>query len=194
MKIETPKKPNKEASKWEEHMAKKAKGATKGEADIIPAKKKPSVAPAKGKVQVEAPAKAAAKAGIKKETKAEAKKEVPKAAAKSGAGPAQKQVKSGIAQVAKDASIEEQLEDLSILKHPLVTEKAVNMIEAENKLTFVVASDATKPTIKNAVESLYKVKVKKVSVLRDMRARKRAIVTLNKEFKAGELATKLGVI
>ena len=83
---------------------------------------------------------------------------------------------------------------MDILKHPLVTEKAVNMIEAENKLTFVVDSDATKPAIKNAVESLYKVKVRKVNVLRDMKARKRAIVTLGKEFKAGDIATKLGVI
>ncbi|HLC92533.1 MAG TPA: 50S ribosomal protein L23 [archaeon] len=86
------------------------------------------------------------------------------------------------------------MDDLNILKHPLVTEKAVNMIEDENKLTFVVDKNATKPTIKGAVESLYKVRVKKVSILNDMKARKRAIVTLNKEFKASDIATKLGVI
>ena len=55
MKVDIAKKPSKEASKWQEHMAKKAKGAVRGEADITHAKKKVSVAPAKGKVSVQAP-------------------------------------------------------------------------------------------------------------------------------------------
>ncbi|HIH10226.1 MAG TPA: 50S ribosomal protein L23 [Candidatus Diapherotrites archaeon] len=101
---------------------------------------------------------------------------------------------TGLAEIAKDVAVEEQLEDLEILLHPLVTEKAVNMIEAENKITFVVASKATKPMVRGAVESLYKVKVKKVNLQRDMKSRKRAIVTLAKEFRAGDVATKLGVI
>ncbi|HLC79041.1 MAG TPA: 50S ribosomal protein L23 [archaeon] len=90
--------------------------------------------------------------------------------------------------------VEESLVDLEILKHPLVTEKAVNMIEAENKISFIVNGNATKPLVRKAVESLYKVKVKKVNIVRDMKARKRAIVTLDKSFKAGDVATKMGVI
>src|SRR3989338_5106660 len=49
--------------------------------------------------------------------------------------------------------------DFEILKYPLVTEKAVNMIDAENKLVFVVDGKATKQIVKKAVEELYKVKV-----------------------------------
>lgn len=95
----------------------------------------------------------------------------------------------------KDAKeLEEEITDLNILKHPLVTEKAVNMIEAENKLTFVVDTSATKPLVRKAVEGLYKVKVRGVNIVRDMKARKRAIVTLDKAFKAADVATKLGVI
>ncbi len=92
------------------------------------------------------------------------------------------------------AEIEKKLAETGAIKFPLVTEKAVNMIEAENKIVFVVDKSADKPGIRKAIEDLYKVKVKKVNILRDMKARKRAIVTLAKEFKASDLATKLGVI
>ena len=86
------------------------------------------------------------------------------------------------------------LEDLAVVFYPLVTEKSVNMIEAENKLIFVVNKNATKPMVKEAVEKLYKVKVSKVNIIKDMKARKKAIVTISKEFKADDIATKLGVI
>ncbi len=177
MKIETPKKVDKNSVKWEEHMNKKPMDTRGGEAEITHAKKKESVQAAKGKVAVKVPAKEPAKAGAKKAVAQNAKKE-----------------KIGVAKIADEISVEEKLTDLEILKHPLVTEKAVNMIEGENKLTFVVDKKATKPAIKGAVESLYKVRVKKIGILNDMKARKRAIVTLHKEFKASEIATKLGVI
>ena len=74
MKIETPKKASKEAQKWEEHMSKKAKAPAKGssEADITPAKKKQSVAPAMGKVHIAEPARAAEKKEAQKAAKAPA--------------------------------------------------------------------------------------------------------------------------
>ncbi len=90
--------------------------------------------------------------------------------------------------------LEADMASLDILKYPLVTEKAVGMIEAENKLTFVVPQQASKPSVKKAVEGLYKVRVRAVNMLRDMKARKRAIVTLDKKFKAADVATKLWVI
>jgi len=86
------------------------------------------------------------------------------------------------------------LHDMEIIIHPLVTEKAVNMIEAENKLTFIVNDNATKPEIKRVLQEAYGVKVVKVNVIRDMKGRKKAIVKLDKKFKASELATKLGVL
>ena len=202
MKIEMPKKPNKEASKWEEHMQKKSHGAAPkgGEAEITPAKKRQSVAPAKGKVEVRAPAKEAQRAEAKAHEHAahmhEHKHEEKKAPVKEAVKVKEvaKPVKAQKAAPEKEASVEERLADMGVLRHPLVTEKAVNMIEGENKLTFVVERRGTKTVIKGAVESLYKVRVKKVSILNDMKARKRAIVTLNKEFKASDIATKLGVI
>ena len=46
-----------------------------------------------------------------------------------------------------------------ILKKPVVTEKAVTKKEAERTLCFQVAADANKTQIRNAVQTLFKVKV-----------------------------------
>jgi ribosomal protein L23 len=84
--------------------------------------------------------------------------------------------------------------DNSIIFYPLVTEKAVNMIEAQNKLCFIVAEKADKPTIKKTLEAMYGAKIDNVNIVRDMKGRKKAIVKINKKFKADEIAMKLGVI
>ena len=86
------------------------------------------------------------------------------------------------------------LQDLEVLLYPLVTEKAVGMIEAEKKITFIVNDNASKPEIKKRVEEAYGVKVKKINILRDMKGRKKAIIKLDAKSKASELATKLGVL
>jgi large subunit ribosomal protein L23 len=74
------------------------------------------------------------------------------------------------------------------------TQKAVSRIEKENKLTFVVRLEATKEDVKRAVEKLYGVKVEKVNTLVTPRGEKKAYVKLRPEYKASELAVKLGVI
>ncbi len=84
--------------------------------------------------------------------------------------------------------------DTSIIFYPLVTEKAVNMIESQNKLCFIVAEAADKPKVKKAVETMFGIKVDAVNIVRDMKGRKKAIVKINKAFKADEVAMKLGVI
>jgi len=76
---------------------------------------------------------------------------------------------------------------------PLVTEKAVMMIEAQNVLTFKTDKKITKQEIKKDIENLFDVKVKKVRVL--IRGNKKyAYVKLKKEFPAIDVATKLGLI
>jgi large subunit ribosomal protein L23 len=47
---------------------------------------------------------------------------------------------------------------------PVITEKAT-MLSEENKVVFRVPLEATKPEIKEAVEALFKVKVKAVNTL-----------------------------
>jgi large subunit ribosomal protein L23 len=77
-----------------------------------------------------------------------------------------------------------------VILRPVITEKSTAASE-HNKVVFVVATDATKPQIRKAVESLFKVKVTAVNTLnrkgktrrfRGIKGRtsdtKRAIVTL----------------
>ncbi|KLO22644.1 50S ribosomal protein L23 [Marinitoga sp. 1197] len=51
-----------------------------------------------------------------------------------------------------------------IIIRPILTEKTY-MLMSENKYTFEVAKDATKPEIKKAVEDIFNVKVEKVHVM-----------------------------
>ena len=53
---------------------------------------------------------------------------------------------------------------LDILRKPLITEKNARLQEA-GKYAFEVAANATKPQIKAAIESAYKVKVTGVNIM-----------------------------
>lgn len=81
-----------------------------------------------------------------------------------------------------------------VLIYPQATEKAVKIIESENKLIFIVAKDATRSDVKRAVETLFEVKVDNVKVEITSDGRKRAYVKLAPEFMADEIAAKLGMI
>ncbi|MBU1361224.1 MAG: 50S ribosomal protein L23 [Gammaproteobacteria bacterium] len=54
---------------------------------------------------------------------------------------------------------------MNVLLAPIVSEKATLVGEKSNAVTFKVLQDATKPEIKAAVELMFKVEVKGVSVL-----------------------------
>jgi len=85
------------------------------------------------------------------------------------------------------------LDSRDIVLYPLISEDAVTLIEAENKLTFIVNLKAGKNDVKRAVEGLYAVKVAEVNVLVTPEGEKKAYVKLEPEFKAADLAVKLGI-
>jgi len=78
--------------------------------------------------------------------------------------------------------------------YPITTEKAVGMIELENKLIFVVELNATKKMIKDDVEKQFAVKVAKVTTHITPKGQKRAFVKLQEGFKADDLAAKLKIV
>ena len=88
----------------------------------------------------------------------------------------------------------------AILLHPYVTEKALNFLEGTpalkqmdgNRLGFIVRRTATKTQIREAFETLFEVKVEKVNtyVHRDG---KHAIIKLRKEYRAEDVALRIGV-
>lgn len=82
----------------------------------------------------------------------------------------------------------------SVVKHPLSTEKAIRLMESDNKLVFVVDNDATKHDVKKAIEALFKAKVTQVRTFRTPKGEKRAYVTFAKETPAIDIATNLGMV
>ena len=80
------------------------------------------------------------------------------------------------------------------VRHPLITEKAVGLIERENKLVFVVDKDANKPEIKKAIEELYGIKIASINTMVSMKGTKKAYVKLRKEYRASDIATKLKIL
>lgn len=76
---------------------------------------------------------------------------------------------------------------------PIVTEKAVMMIEAQNVLTFETEKEKTRTEIKKEIENLFNVKVERVRTL-VRNNKKYSYVKLKKEFPAIDVATKLGII
>ena len=80
-----------------------------------------------------------------------------------------------------------------ILLYPLTTEKAIKMIETENKIVFVVKRKATKAEIAEAIKNNFGSKVKEINV--QIRNNKKiAFIKLKPESPAIDIATKLGII
>jgi large subunit ribosomal protein L23 len=82
----------------------------------------------------------------------------------------------------------------SIIIRPVASEKALLLIERMNTLTFIVARNANKKLIKQAVEELYNVKVVSVRTLITRSGEKKAYVRLSDEYKASDIASKLGLL
>jgi large subunit ribosomal protein L23 len=81
-----------------------------------------------------------------------------------------------------------------VVSHPLMTESASLMVEKDNKLIFIVNLKAGKSDVKRAVEQLYEVKVDKVTMLITPQGEKKAFVKLKPEYKASDVAIKLGIL
>ena len=86
------------------------------------------------------------------------------------------------------------MDPYNIVKNPVSTEKAVRLMESENKLLFVVDKKASKADIKEAVQKLFSVKVVSVNTLNDMNGQKRAYVKLSPEHLASDISGDLGLI
>ncbi|MFP8953082.1 50S ribosomal protein L23 [Natrialbaceae archaeon A-arb3/5] len=81
----------------------------------------------------------------------------------------------------------------TIIEHPLVTEKAMNDMDFENKLQFVVNPDATKPEIRDVVEERFEVAVDDINTQVTMKGKKKATIKLSEDDDAQEVASRIGV-
>jgi len=86
------------------------------------------------------------------------------------------------------------MDPYEVVLYPLMTEAASLMVEKENKLVFMVALKSTKTDVRRAVEELYEVEVEAVNLLITPHGEKKAFVKLRPEFKAADVAIKLGIL
>lgn len=81
-----------------------------------------------------------------------------------------------------------------ILKYCHMTEKSVGLIDRENKIVFVVDRRANKKQIKEAFEKLFDVKVEKINTEITLKGIKKAYIKLKPEYRASDVAVKLGIV
>ncbi len=86
------------------------------------------------------------------------------------------------------------MENYEVVFYPLMTESASLMVEKENKLVFVVNLNASKTDIKKAIEELYEVRVVEVNTQITHQGKKKAFVRLHPDYKAADIAIKLGML
>lgn len=82
---------------------------------------------------------------------------------------------------------------INVIKHPQVTEKAMDKMDFENALQFIVDVDATKAEVRDAVEAQFDVTVENVNTQVTMNGNKKAEVTLSEADDAEEVASRIGV-
>ncbi|XP_037654297.1 60S ribosomal protein L23a-like [Choloepus didactylus] len=80
------------------------------------------------------------------------------------------------------------------IKFPLTTESAMEKIEDNNTLMFIVDVEANKHQIKQALKKLYDIDVAKVNTLIRPDGEKEAYVRLAPNYDALDVANKIGII
>lgn len=81
-----------------------------------------------------------------------------------------------------------------MILYPLMTESASLLVEKENKIIFMVDLKAGKSDVKRAVEQLYEVRVEHVNMQITPRGEKKAFVKLHPDYKASDIAIRLGIL
>lgn len=86
------------------------------------------------------------------------------------------------------------MDEYSIIRHPISTEKSIRLIESENKLIFAVDNHATKQQVKQAIEKMFNASVEQVNTFRSAKGEKRAYVKFSRKTPAIDVATTLGLM
>ena len=81
-----------------------------------------------------------------------------------------------------------------VLKYPHLAEKSMKMVEAENKLVFIVRRNSRRAEIKEAIEAAFNVKVQSVNFEITTGGEKRAFIKLKQGFSASDIASRMGMV
>ena len=81
-----------------------------------------------------------------------------------------------------------------VLLFPLSTEKSIRHVEFNNTIVFSIGNGMNKFDVRRAVEELFKVRVKKVTMHNSFNGGKRAFVKLAAGSSAADVSADLGLI
>ena len=80
------------------------------------------------------------------------------------------------------------------LAYPLVTEKAMVLLENSNQLSFIVEKEARKASIKAAVEKNFGKKIVSINTMMTSKGNKKAVITFEDKNSAEEILSQLGIV
>ena len=80
-----------------------------------------------------------------------------------------------------------------VIKHPHMTEKAMDDLDFSNKLQFIVDTGASKPEVAEAVGDQFGVTVVDVTTQVTPDGEKKAVVRLSADDEAEDIASRIGV-
>ena len=80
------------------------------------------------------------------------------------------------------------------LAHPIVTEKAMFILENVNQLSFLVEKEARKEDIKAAIEKTFGKKIAAINTMMTTKGTKKAIITFEESNAAEEILSQLGIV
>ena len=81
----------------------------------------------------------------------------------------------------------------TLIHHPIVTEKAMDEMDFDNKLQFIVDIDAPKGEIVTEIENRYDISIVKINTQVTPKGKKKATVTLSEADDATDIASRIGV-
>ena len=96
--------------------------------------------------------------------------------------------------ISHSVKVEPTFDKYAVVKYPKSTESAMKITEDHNTLVFIVDRRANKHMIKQSINKLYGIKVRKVNTMITPRGEKKAYVMLTKEHDALETASKIGIM
>ena len=80
------------------------------------------------------------------------------------------------------------------LAHPIVTEKAMFILENVNQLSFLVEKEDRKEDIKAAIEKTFGKKIAAINTMMTTKGTKKAIITFEESNAAEEILSQLGIV
>lgn len=81
---------------------------------------------------------------------------------------------------------------MSLIKRPHITEKAMDLMDFENKMQFIVHTDTTKSEIAEEIEDEYGAEVADVNTQITMNGEKKATVEFEQDDVAQDIASRMG--